>query len=129
MIVASIIGILSSIAIPKFGNMIIKAKEAAVKGHLGSMRSAMAIFYADTEGDITPSVNLIVPTYLDKIPYMTIPGPPADIYHRGLALVRIDRSCGPSIARGPWGWTSINHEKIIVSCTHTDSNGQVWSTW
>ena len=50
MIVVAIIGILSAIAVPKFGNLVRKAKEAAVKGGLGALRSAISIYYADTEG-------------------------------------------------------------------------------
>jgi prepilin-type N-terminal cleavage/methylation domain-containing protein len=50
MIVVAIIGILASIAIPKFADLIRKSKEGATKGNLGSLRSALSIYYGDMEG-------------------------------------------------------------------------------
>src|SRR3989338_3379753 len=50
MIVVAIIGILAAIAIPKFADLVTKSKESAVKGSLGSVRSAVSIYYSDTEG-------------------------------------------------------------------------------
>ncbi|MBL8024635.1 MAG: prepilin-type N-terminal cleavage/methylation domain-containing protein [Elusimicrobia bacterium] len=41
MLVSVIIGLLSAIAIPKMADLIWKAKEASVKGKLGSLRSAL----------------------------------------------------------------------------------------
>ena len=58
MIVVSVIAILATIAIPKLGNMVRKANEAATQGKLGSLRAALSIYYADNEGefpsDLTP---------------------------------------------------------------------------
>jgi prepilin-type N-terminal cleavage/methylation domain-containing protein len=50
MLVVAILSLLAAIAIPKFGNMIIKAKEAAVKANLGALRGALTIYYSDNEG-------------------------------------------------------------------------------
>ncbi len=50
MLVVAIIGLLAAIAIPKFGNLVIKAREASVKGALGTLRSAISIYYANNEG-------------------------------------------------------------------------------
>ncbi|HND63455.1 MAG TPA: prepilin-type N-terminal cleavage/methylation domain-containing protein, partial [Elusimicrobiota bacterium] len=50
MLVVAIIGLLAAIAIPKFANLVVKAKEASVRGKIGSVRSAMSIYYADNEG-------------------------------------------------------------------------------
>ncbi|MBU1153006.1 prepilin-type N-terminal cleavage/methylation domain-containing protein [bacterium] len=50
MIIIAIIGILSVIAIPKFVDLVDKAREAATKGNLGALRSAIAIYYGDNEG-------------------------------------------------------------------------------
>lgn len=50
MVIVSIIGILASIAIPKFADMLRKAKEGTLKGNLGTIRSALNIYYADMEG-------------------------------------------------------------------------------
>ncbi|MBK8871456.1 MAG: prepilin-type N-terminal cleavage/methylation domain-containing protein [Elusimicrobia bacterium] len=50
MIVVAIIGILAAIAIPKFAELITKSKESSAKGTLGAVRSAITIYYSDTEG-------------------------------------------------------------------------------
>jgi prepilin-type N-terminal cleavage/methylation domain-containing protein len=50
MIVVAIIGILAAVAVPKFADLVTKSKEASVKGSLGSVRSAVSIYYGDTEG-------------------------------------------------------------------------------
>lgn len=50
MLVVAIVALLASIAIPKFADMIDKAREASVKGQLGSLRAALTIYYSDNEG-------------------------------------------------------------------------------
>jgi prepilin-type N-terminal cleavage/methylation domain-containing protein len=80
MIVAAIVAILAMIALPKFAGMVRKSKEAALKGKLGTLRSAFSLYYADTEG-LVPSwaggmasnSMRLVPRYLDEIPRITIP--------------------------------------------------------
>ena len=54
MLVVAIIGLLAAIAIPKFANLVVKAKEASIKGKLGTLRSAISIYYADNEGIYPP---------------------------------------------------------------------------
>ena len=80
MMVVAIIGLLASIALPKFSNLIIRSKEAAVKGDLGSLRSALTIYYADNEGIFPfggwtdPFAPLVTGgKYLDEIPSISIP--------------------------------------------------------
>lgn len=48
--VVAIIGILSSVALPKFANMVRKSREAQTKGNLGALRSALTIYYSENEG-------------------------------------------------------------------------------
>lgn len=50
MIVVAIIGILAAIAIPRFAQLIDKAREAGARGNLGALRSAIAIYYGDNKG-------------------------------------------------------------------------------
>ncbi|MFW6134306.1 MAG: type IV pilin protein [Elusimicrobiota bacterium] len=50
MIVVAIIGILAAVAIPKFADLIDKAKEAKTKGNLSAVRSAVTIYYGSNEG-------------------------------------------------------------------------------
>jgi prepilin-type N-terminal cleavage/methylation domain-containing protein len=50
MIVSAILAILAMIALPKFANLIDRSREASMKGALGSLRSALSIYYADNDG-------------------------------------------------------------------------------
>ena len=68
MMVVAIIGILATIALPKFAEMVARAKEASTKGSLGALRSAMSIYYADTEGTYPFAIEALAPIYISKIP-------------------------------------------------------------
>lgn len=77
MIVVAIIGVLAAVAIPKFADLIRKAQEAACKGQLGAIRSALSIYYGSEEGwwpqiiagaDTTAFAGCMAPTYLQAIP-------------------------------------------------------------
>src|SRR5947209_14156639 len=65
MIVVAIIGILAAVAIPKFADLVTKSKEASVKGSLGSVRSALSIYYGDQEG-VYPSDLFVALTNSNK---------------------------------------------------------------
>ncbi|HRU39764.1 MAG TPA: type II secretion system protein, partial [Candidatus Goldiibacteriota bacterium] len=47
MIVVAIIGILAAVAIPRFADMLEKAREGATKGNAGAIKSAISIYYGD----------------------------------------------------------------------------------
>ena len=70
MIVVAIVGILASMAIPKFSNLVRKSREAATKGALGILRSTVTIYYADTEGvyPVVLEALTIDGKYISKIP-------------------------------------------------------------
>ncbi|MFH1563424.1 MAG: type II secretion system protein [Nitrospirota bacterium] len=59
MIVVAIIGILAAIAIPRFAQLIDKAREAGAKGNLGALRSATAIYYGDNRGQWPCTLNTV----------------------------------------------------------------------
>ncbi|HNG45518.1 MAG TPA: prepilin-type N-terminal cleavage/methylation domain-containing protein, partial [Elusimicrobiota bacterium] len=84
MLVVAIIGLLSAIALPKFANLVIKAKEAALKGKLGALRSAISIYYANNEGvwpydlnHFSGTITPLVPRYVDEVPSIQIPTVPS----------------------------------------------------
>ena len=80
MIVVAIIGLLSAIAVPKFSDLILKAKEGNTRGNLGRLRSTLNIYYSDMEGYYPLSANSsnstawtglstsLVPKYVNEIP-------------------------------------------------------------
>lgn len=149
MIVASIVGLLSAIAIPKFANMIVKAKEAAIKGDLGSIRSAVAIYYADNEG-VNPNPNfglpdgglqlgyILIPKYLNEIRSHEIPtvgvhtlfGLTRRVQQGGSRWVNpavFGEWCGADSCT-TWGYHPPSGV-LVVMCTHLDSRGVLWSTY
>ena len=127
MIVVAIIGILAAIAIPKFAELIRKSSEGASKGNLGAIRSAMAIYYGDMEG-IYPA-NMAALTISGK--YLTaIPTSRAPNYHADSSGVVFFSVAGLTDAGG-WSYndisTNANSGNVLVSCTHTDTKGTIWS--
>src|SRR3954467_4531931 len=77
MIVVAIIGILAAIAIPKFSQLITKGNEANTKGNLGAIRSALSIYYGDTEGSYPVDSAMTGLTanskYMTSIPVAKLP--------------------------------------------------------
>lgn len=126
MIVVAIIGILAAIAIPKFADLVTKSKESAVKGSLGSVRSAVSIYYSDTEG-VFPAVDTLDTCltsgskYLKSMPFIQVPKPGA---HANVATVT--STLGDT---GEWFYPSVTEGHVAVNCSHTDSKSSVWSTW
>ena len=154
MLVVAIIALLAAIAMPKFANLVTKAKEAAAQGKLGSLRSALSLYYVDKEGYYPECIGVaagtfclplaLVPKYIDKIPPIALPLPD----HEENSGVRFIHPTGPGYGLIPeWkafngpggegGWYyqmipwfgSFDKERIQVNCTHTDSNGITWSQW
>lgn len=135
MLVVAIIGLLSAIAIPKFANLVVKAKEAVIKGHLGTLRSALNIYYADNEG-VYPSavygaLKIVLTTggkYLDKIPVITIPTVPGHVGIPQFNTPPVDDFRFTDAASGG-ELDYLPNKSIVVNCTHTDSMGTTWSLW
>lgn len=124
MIVVAIIGVLCLIALPKFGLMIRKSNEAATRGHMGSVRSAISIYYSGNEG-LYPS---------DLSPFLTPGGPyamatPPLIYtaeHGTNGVIEAYTAPDPYADTGHWGYISSNGVFWTV-CFHKDVAGKVWS--
>ena len=136
MIVVAIIGILAAIAIPKFADLVTKSKESAVKGSLGSLRSAISIYYSDTEGifpDGGNNTNLGVALttagkYLMTLPAIGIPKPANHIAATGVFAPAASNTQPDDWTTGAWFYVS-SEGHVCVNCTHTDTKSSVWSTW
>ena len=132
MIVVAIIGILSAIAIPKFADLIRKSNEGATKGNLGSIRSAMSIYYGEIEGwypvsDPAPILTMDNGKYLKEIPVCCCPP-----YHAKISSFTVANTPGDD---GKWGYqanrTPASTDKswgdVWVNCSDTDSKGTAWT--
>ncbi len=139
MIVVAIIGILASIAVPKFADLLRKSKEGQTKGNLGSLRSILNIYYSEMEG-LYPSniwqqnssvLSGLAPRYTNSIPkveFGNYHGPtnavfchqPDDLAHDGAGWGYQGASNYPADA---------NVGRIWVMCTHTDNKGTLWNQY
>jgi prepilin-type N-terminal cleavage/methylation domain-containing protein len=130
MIVVAIIGILAAIAIPKFAELIRKSSEGASKGNIGSIRSALSIYYGDLEG-VYPA-NLAALTisgkYLSEVPKAKAPN-----YHSDGSVPVLASAVSASNDGAGWWYndigTSSNFGQVLVNCTHTDTKGSVWTNY
>lgn len=132
MIVVLIIGILSAIAIPKFAELIRKSSEGACKGNLGSIRSALSIFYGDMEGvwPYHPASLSFAGKYLGV---GELPRAKAPNYHEDSAKVRLGMDMLDADDTGGWLYIADSRSKdygsIYVNCTHTDTKGAAWTAY
>ncbi|MFA6093554.1 MAG: prepilin-type N-terminal cleavage/methylation domain-containing protein [Elusimicrobiota bacterium] len=132
MIVVAIIGILAAIAIPKFADLVRKSNEGATKGNLGTIRSALSIYYGDMEGTY-PSNPLDGLTgnngkYLSRIPEAKTPP-----HHGNVGTFLLSDSASEASAAGGWLFNNVANSSTLgevhVNCTHTDTRSSVWSSY
>ncbi len=136
MLVVAIIGLLAAIAIPKFANLVDKSKEAAARGKLGTMRSAMNLYYADNEGEypvgFLATGSPLVPRYLQELPYVEMPRTIASGRHRGDFIASAGVPCCVDDwffnLGTAWNYSLVDHA-VRLNCTHTDSKNTTWSLW
>ncbi|MDX6770352.1 MAG: prepilin-type N-terminal cleavage/methylation domain-containing protein [Elusimicrobiota bacterium] len=150
MIVVAIIGILAAIAIPKFADLIRKSSEGKLKGTMGSVRSALSIYYADMEGSYPSDMYSLTINgkYLAAIPQVKAPD-----YHPTTSVVRHNQNvnafgCGSGyiLDTGEWIYWSDNgslcgsspppgsqrartNGEFWLACSHTDTKGSVWTNY
>jgi len=137
MIVVAIIGLLAAIAIPKFANLVIKAKEASIKGKLGTLRSAVSIYYANNEGvwpydlnHFSGTITPLVPRYVDEVPSIQIPTVPSHLTGSFTSNTGViwDADMDDTTFHRVYAYDRLNG-KLVINCTHTDSKGTTWSLW
>ena len=129
----AVVVIVAMIAVPKFTSILRKSDEGAAKGSLGALRSAIAMYYGDNEGNY-PSEDIVKELtengrYIQEIPFAYCPP-----YHK-----KSNRICVGDFEKnkdlGGWAYKADDAEdgsgrvkgQIWVNCTHQDSKGNVWS--
>ena len=135
MIVVAIIGILAALALPKFASLVEKSREAATKGNLNSMRSAISIYYGDTEG-VYPDYLVTTPTYTFSKYLESIP--PVKATHSGIGNGITETPSGTNVLHttdenmtvvgSGWRYDSINGH-VYVNSSATDSKNAPYSTY
>lgn len=130
MIVLSIMAIIAAMALPKLGEMIRRANEAATKGKLGLIRSSIAIYYADNDGtypdDLTPMLQ-------PGSKYLTTFVPMYTADHGDSSGIDYQPSLSAAGDNGQWVYINARGDRnwggIWVECTHTDGQGRVWTLY
>lgn len=97
------------------------------RGNLGSIRSALSIYYGDMGGSFPPSLDSLTVggKYLQTIPRAQVPAA-----HQASAAVALGQT--PDDAGG-WLYNndpaSANVGNVMVNCTHTDGKGATWASY
>lgn len=152
MIVVTVIGILATMAMVKFVDLITRTREASTKGSLGTLRSAVSIYYAEMEGlypgnNSAPNTDLTGAdeTFADAGPFLTkfIEHMPlcktgvaghsnytSNIYASTAPYIKFCLEEGDlaAIGCGCWYYSSENG-KVLVGCSHTDVFGITIGAW
>jgi len=147
MIVVAIIGILAAVAIPKFADLITRSKEAAVKGTLGAARSAISIYYSDTEGAYPNNLHTALTTnakYMPRVsgqaslgrydlPSHNSNGGNDGHTHGIIGATGVHKDTiafTPTDARALlYASTGTFAGELVVNCTHVDTKGSRWTVY
>jgi prepilin-type N-terminal cleavage/methylation domain-containing protein len=117
MIVVAIIGILAAIAIPRFAQMLEKAREGSTKGNIGALKSAVSIYYGDWEGVWPTDLSVVgfsFSQYMDVIPEVKVTHPwDSAIDPSGDTVLKVSNTVGPTLTTTS-GWL------------YDDVTGNVW---
>jgi prepilin-type N-terminal cleavage/methylation domain-containing protein len=136
MIVVAIIGVLAGIMIPQFANLVAKAQEGRTKANMGTIRSALSIYYGDTEGwyPVAGGGNdLVILTtggrYLQSIPKADLPRTTNCAGHGSV-------NTETNTAQDTAGWYydaggagSSTWGKVMVNCSHQDLKAKIWTSY
>jgi len=135
MIVVAIIGILAAVAIPKFAQMLEKAREGATKGNVGAVKSAISIYYGDNQGIFPTSLtDLMFQKYLSAVPAVKVTHPAnlGGVTLSGSATtVLVDQAAAPAVMVGTtdgWKYNTVDGN-VYVNNTQTDSSGTNYSMY
>lgn len=151
MIVVAIIGILAAVAIPKFADLVTKSKEASAKGSLGAVRSAISIYYGDTEGVYPANLfealtggNKYMPPIQGtpslgryELPRNNNgnPGHTGGFFGNNNAVGGTVQNAltegAPSLSYWVTGSTAAGTSDgdVLINCTHQDTKSSGWSTY
>ena len=137
MIVVAIIGILSAVAIPKFADMLEKAREGATKGNIGAIKSAISIHYGDKAGVWPEDIsNTAFKAYMDTLPQVKVTaghaGSPNKLSgdSRDVTLDTTAAGGVPTIPNDGDGWRyNANTGYVWVNNSQDDTGGTAYSMY
>ena len=121
--VIAIVTILATMGLPRFALALQKTKTATVQENLAQMRTALNI-YASDAGAYPQSLSALTNDYMPVVPVAQVP------LHADSNAIAIEST--PSDAGG-WSYNNTpgdpRYGMLVINCTHTDVNGQSWSSY
>lgn len=122
-----IFAILMGFTVPRFINLVNKAKEGSTKHKLVKMRSAIAAYYGEHQGTYpTDDLSCLVPKYIEAIPQATVPG------YR--PTTQVSTGTFEEAFSKTGGWAYVNDPEdprygdVFVNTDKEDSYGKPWNT-
>lgn len=125
------------IAIPQLSDLIRKNETSGTLGQLSSVRSAIQVYYGDSDGSFPADLGLLVPKYLSNgLPAIKLPG-----HSKSNAVQYLS---GEEFRAGKFsdagGWAYVNSPddqaawgSLVLNCTHLRHSGAgpglPWSTF
>jgi len=113
-LVIVLIGILAAIIVPKFAGQTDKAKIAASKANIESIRSAIRLYQANNDGAFPNALAALVPTYLKAVPEE--------------AITPSSSVVGTPDGSGGWAYDNATGE-IAINLSGNDSDGIAYSSY
>lgn len=137
MIVVAIIGILAAVAIPRFAEMLEKAREGATKGNIGALKSAVSIYYGDNTGIWPNDLTMSFTKYMDRMPPVKVTHPGSGNQLSGSATIvsNVNELAGALVAIGSattvndgWKYNKASGD-VWVNNSQTDTKGTQYSMY
>ena len=122
-----IFAVLLGLTVPKFISLVHKAQEGSTKHQLVRLRSAIAAYYGENQGEYpTDDLTSLVPRYIEAIPVVKVPGfEPTS---------RVSTGSYDTAFTKTGGWVYINDPAdprfgdVFVNTDQADSYGKAWHT-
>ncbi len=132
-----LVGIMAAIAIPKFMQLANASTETQTLADLGSLRAAMAVYYADNDAKYPAQLADLVPKHLPKIPPLKVKDHPqsGEVVTYDGSVCSAAGVVDPAKIQdtGRWGYVSDPaascRNTVFVDCAHVDSKKHQWVSY
>jgi uncharacterized RDD family membrane protein YckC/type II secretory pathway pseudopilin PulG len=136
-----VLGAVAALMIPRLSGLKGLADEGAAKGRLGSLRSALSIYYGDTNGTYPADLNALAPKY---IPAIDPAAPSSDQSVPGVETYGPEVCTGSAVPNqqldpaklrntGKWGYVVAPKAPcdgaVFIDSTKADSKGTPWYSY
>ena len=122
-----VFALLFGLTVPKFMALVHKAQEGSTKHKLVKVRSAIAAYYGEHQGNYpTDNLSSLSPQYIEKIPQATVPGyPPSAHVSHGNFEQAFTKTGGWAYISDP---ADPRYGDFFVNVEKDDSYGKAWHT-